>query len=153
MLSMSNRLDTVAPGLSAMLEEAERHLRDRVVLEACQRAVSAAMAANSLLDHVLNQLRNKAPGTDWERADLLRRLGSLQKRLDEEYLQLQERAEAEPESENSYLGKFRQARAIGAVIFALRGKAAEAVYEASAAVWDGPDLVAGVRAALTPGVP
>jgi hypothetical protein len=146
---MSNRLDTVAPGLSALLEQAENHLRDRAVLEACQRAVAAAMAPDPILDRALNQLRDNVPGTDWERADLLRRLGSLQERIDEEHFQLQERAEAEPGLTDSYLEKFRQARAIGAVIFALRGKAAEAVYEASAAVSDGPDLVAGVRAALT----
>ena len=65
---MSNRLDTVAAGLAATLEQAERHLRDRAVLEACQRAVVAAMAADPLLDRALNQLRDNVPGTDRERA-------------------------------------------------------------------------------------
>jgi hypothetical protein len=85
---MSNRLDTVALGLSALLERAEIHLRDRAVLEACHRAVAAAMVTDPLLDLALNLLRDNVPDTDWERADLLRRLGSLQDRIDEEYFEL-----------------------------------------------------------------
>ncbi len=76
----------------------------------------------------------------------MKELESLRERLDDEYLSLQEKRE--DDSDTAFLMKFKQARAVASVVFALKQEEQESVYEALSAVSDEGALADEVRQAL-----
>ena len=145
---MPSRLDTLSPGLSELLERIDRHTRRSAVITACSRAVAASGIPDATLSRGLNLLKSTDQGSDLERTDLVRRLSALQEELDEQYFGLQEPAEAGELSQESFLTKFRQARAVSAVVLGLKGDAPEAIYEAAAAVIESAALIDELRSTL-----
>jgi len=145
---MPTRLDTLSPGLTELLERIDRDTRRSVVMTACSRAVAATGIPDSELTRGLDLLKSTDQDSDAERAEVVSRLSALQDELDEQYFTLQEQAEAGEPSKDSFLTRFREARAVAAIVFGLKGDAAEAIYEAAAAVTDGAALIDEVRSTL-----
>jgi hypothetical protein len=144
---MASRLDALSPDLAVLLARADPRARQLAVLAACSQAVAASGGSSPEVGRGLELLEQASSGNDLERAALLRRLGVLQEELDEVYFELQAQEEGRV-SQGSHLPKFRQARAVSAVVFGLRSDALEAVYEAAAAVPESAALIEAVRSAL-----
>lgn len=132
-----SRLESVAAGVAYRLREATPTVQREVSFAACEFAVRESMIDDQVALRALAKLRESR---DLDQASV-QRLGHLLSRLDDEYFDLQEAADAdESEEENTvgpseYLRVFAKARAVSALLAAFEqdpsDAAAEAVYEAS----------------------
>lgn len=125
------RLETLAPKLVEELRQATQGQQRAAGLAAAEIAIRYMDVEDSLVEKLLEKLKSDPVFTDHERAEL----DVLIDRLDEQYFNLQERVEGNPNIENECLRMFSQARAVSALSFAGMSDsfvaAMEAIYEAS----------------------
>lgn len=137
---LENRLELIAPVLSAQLLRADERVLRRVALAVCQFAVQRTGLANDPVVASIDVLiLNRATAHE-----LRQRVESLVAQLDELQWQLQDAVERGEVDNGAYLAAFHRARAVHAVWFALDDNpviaAIEATYEAHAATDDLPGL-------------
>jgi hypothetical protein len=144
---MPTRLGSIDAELAALLDGAPLQKRRSVAILASMRAISAAGVSEPVAETALAVARGERVGTsDLDEGRSLKELESLRERLDDEYLSLQEKRE--DDSDTAFLMKFKQARAVASVVFALKQEEQESVYEALSAVSDEGALADEVRQAL-----
>lgn len=145
---MTNRLETLAPGLVAKIHDASLDKQRAAARVAAHLAVETSGLVDPSVEQALAALRDGKWGDTPER----RAIGLLTDRLDARYFELQEHASEHPEVEGQYLKQFSQARASSAVGFALDSDALnaalESIYETHAAVGDLQSVVSAVERAL-----
>lgn len=143
-----NRLETLAPTIAEGLRQASPTRQRAAALAACQFAIAKANVRHDCVEQAYNVLRK---GTELSAAQQSE-LEVLVANLDNEYFSLQEAAEEGRTTNEEYLRKFAQARAVSALFFASKSDpleaSTEAVYEASTAVEDKEALFSTVESAL-----
>jgi hypothetical protein len=131
-----NRIETLSPDLAIRLRLATTAQRRAAALAACEFSIAHARIGDPA---VIAALRSLRAGEALE-PEIRIRIESLAARLDEEYLQLQEAAEAGKASSTNFQKRFAEARAVAALAFLCKEEVAdaaeEAIYEAVAAVAD-----------------
>lgn len=144
---MATRLDSIAPDLSQLIEQASPDRQRRIAVAAAQLAADTAQLDDPASRGALEAVGSAVWGESSRRQAVL----ELVDRLDEAAWDAQERAEEHGGSQDEYTAAFRAARAASAVAFALSGDPAEAaleaVYEAEAATADLPRVRAAVEQA------
>lgn len=130
------RLDAVAKNVAEKLKAASSEKQRSICLLACQLALDAAPIDSPLILEALELLRQKGVLP----ANKVEELNKLVVQLDEQYFDLQEKAEDDPSAKIESMRLFSQARAVSALSFAGNENALiaamEAIYEASATVDD-----------------
>jgi hypothetical protein len=143
-----NRLELIAPDLSARLFKATEQERRQAALLACEFALSRNPVDSTVIRQGMATLRAGGSGD----ATLRKALQELTEKLDAEYFDLQEAADRGQTDSGSFLNAFRRARAANAVLSALNRNsleaATESIYEAHAASEDIESLRTAVFKAL-----
>ena len=143
-MSVPARLKLLDPALRQVLKDASGQARRRVALSVTKLAVDRARIADPRVGAALERLQNGGHGDSPERSAVQ----ALTEELDQAAWDVQDRFEAGTANKADYLKAFVKARAAKAVWYALDGDpleaAAEATYEASAAIED----PASVRSAI-----
>ena len=130
-----NRLEVLSADLAAQVHRATPAKRRAACLAACELAVAKVEIEHPLVDSALQQLRVGRVFTSQEKAEI----DTLTEQLDEQYFELQQTAEKGNATYADHLRAFARARAVAALSFAgsdSREDAADAIYEAAAAVGD-----------------
>jgi hypothetical protein len=145
-----NRLETLSPDLAAQLRRATAAKQHAAALAACEFGIGHARVDDPAVAKALRCLRAGDALTPENKIQI----GSLAARLDEQYLDLQEAAEAGKANSNDYLRRFAEARAVAALAFLCKedgaGAAEDAIYEAAAAAADDKEhFLAIVQAVLS----
>jgi hypothetical protein len=123
------RLDSVAPGLAAELAVLSGQHRHRLVSEALLLALSESGLDDVRMSRAVDRLAGRGASPTPED------LNSVVEELDRAAWDAQRDGD-----QDRYLLLFRRARAAAAVVYALEGQAAEAVYEASHALHEPAEI-------------
>jgi hypothetical protein len=130
---MLSRLETLSPDLARRLRTATTAQRRAAVVAACEFALSHTKIQDTTVAEVMQSMQACISLEPQQKA----RIQSLAARLDDEYLDLYEAAEADRTKRAKSLCLFYEARAVMALTFAWnddRESAQEAIYEAAMAV-------------------
>jgi hypothetical protein len=130
-----SRLKTISSDLASSLNNANSVKRRAAELAACEFALGKAGVEHNLVEEAVEAIRAGEVLTP----DRTVAIDALVAKFDDEYFNLQEAAGEGKATVEDYLRAFSKARAVSAVSFAGRGTpdgAAEAIYEAAAAVGD-----------------
>ncbi len=146
-----DRLELVAPDLSAQLRESDDASRRAAALAACHLALSRNHLAEPLVGEALAALEAGSGGGSQLKESLWR----VVEKFDTDYFDLQDAADEGKATEPEYVAAFRKARAANALHCALSRSsfeaATESIYEANAAVEDLDALRAVIQDALMSG--
>lgn len=145
-----NRLETLSSDLAAQLRLATAAKQNAAALAACEFGIAHAKVDDPMVGETLRCLRTGDSLTTENRSQI----DSLAARLDEEYLDLQEAAEAGKATSADYLRRFAEARAVAALAFLCKKDGVwaveDAIYEAAVAAGDDkPHLLTIVQAILS----
>lgn len=145
-MTSEDRLELIAPELSAVLRKATAETQRAVSLAVCNFAMSRNGLIHPALQEGIHAIREGRYG-DRRVADLLKRLVE---ELDEKYFDLQDAADDSDDPEA--VAAFRRARTANAFLFAVKEDAheaaTEAAYEAHAATEDLEGLRQTILASL-----
>ena len=142
---MMMRLETVAKDLAARLRTATSSQQRAASLLACQLALQAAPIDSHVVVEAVKELQTKGVLS----IQRVTELNGLVAQLDQEYFDLQDRSEDEPDLQPEALRLFSQARAVSALSLAggnnTLAAALESIYESGAAVDDANSVYEAVR--------
>lgn len=142
------RLQTCLPELARKLRQVSQAKQRAASLAACQFAVCRAGVKNSAVDETLETMRSGGTLPLKKRGEI----EALAAELDDKYLDLQEAAEEGRAKRGDYMRLFAQARAVSAVLLALKDDpfeaAAEAIYEAVESIDEPDELLSMIDAVL-----
>ncbi len=131
-MAYKSRLGLVSPTLEHKVDSMSSNQRRQVCVALSRLALERVNLVDPLLSKALDTLRS--PSLISKRfVDEVRQLVN---RLDNEYLTLHESSEEGECDASAYEIAFSRARAASVILFALDGDAAEAAYEAQAAIGD-----------------
>lgn len=134
------RLEMVAKDLAEKLRLTDTSTQRAAALYACELALQAAPTMNPDVLSAVEELRQNGRLKN----QTLMKLNDLAANLDQQYFDLQEKAEEDPVVHFEYLRLFSQARAVAALSFAggehALISAMEAIYEASVTVEDATQI-------------
>lgn len=132
----ANRLDVIAPDVSARLQ----HLSTKQLRQVTYTICKLALDRTDVQEPVLNEAMESLKAEQYDHVALHEQLGHLVERLDQKQWDAQDAVATGQADETTYLFAFAQARAAHAVYFALQSNAftaaTEAIYEAQAALND-----------------
>ncbi|WP_139220077.1 hypothetical protein [Collimonas sp. OK412] len=142
------RLETVSPMLAEKIQTANSDQRRAASLLACQLVIKITHIEDRNVLEALDLLQKNGNLSPLKRAEL----DDFSAQLDEEYFELQNKAEDDPAVTPDYLLFFGQARAVSALSFAGSEDsflaAMESIYEASVCVDDNSKIFDAVLRVL-----